>query len=176
MIQRKQTLYLLAIFALIIAMLFMPLATLTVGGTTPTTNIETAADGTILKSTVVGNSEVELNVWGIYTDGVRDTGLIFLTILVFVTVAVTFVNVFLYRRRWLQLRLCFAIGIMLVGILAFIGLYVYQLNSVATTQEFAAMNYSVSCLFPLLSLFLVWLAYRGVSADIALLRSLDRIR
>lgn len=175
MIQRKQSLYLLCAAILMIVMLFMPIATLTVGAGEKE-SIRTEADGSIVKTTIVADSNVELNVWGIYTDEKQDVPLVFLSILACLTAVVSFVNIFLYRRRGLQLRLCFVTGIMLIGILAFIGLYIYQLNGVAATQEFTAIRYSVADLFPLLAMLFVWLAYRGIVSDIALVRSLDRIR
>lgn len=177
MIQRKQSLHLLAIVALMVAMLFMPLATLTVGGSgTANEKIETATDGTITKTTIVSDSSVELNIWGLYADGVQVTPLVLFTIITFMTIAVAFVNIFLYRKRMLQLRLCFVLAILLIGILAYTGLYIYELHGVKDTQEFAAIKYSVVDLFPLVALVLTWFAYRGITTDIALLRSLDRIR
>lgn len=176
MIQRKQSIHLLLITGLLLAMLFMPLATINIGGSKPSETISTGEDGTITRTTIVQESNIELNVWGIYSDGVKDVPLVFMTILVFAAIAVSFFSIFLYKRRALQLRLCFVLGILLVGLIAYIGLYLYQLNGAAATQEFSAIKYSVSDLFPVLALVLVWFAYRGVASDISLIRSLDRIR
>lgn len=176
MIQRKQSLYLLAIFALMVTMLFMPLATLTVAGDNQEDKVETAADGSIIKTTFVAQSDIELNVWGVYTDGKKDVPLVFFAILTCLTTAVSFVTIFLYRKRMLQLRLCFVMAVMIIGMISYIGLYIYKLNSLAASQDFTAIKYSVADIFPLFALAFTWLAYRGITADIALLRSLDRIR
>lgn len=176
MIQRKQSLHLLLIVALMVAMLFMPMATMTVGADKAQEAVTTAADGTIIKTTVAASSNIELNVWGLYTDGKLEASLLYVTILTFAIIAVAFITIFLYRRRWLQLRLCFVLGVMLIGMLIFEGIYITKFISLAETQPLAAVKYSIADFFPLLGLVLVVFAYRGVTKDISLLRSLDRIR
>ncbi|CDN32489.1 hypothetical protein BN938_2419 [Mucinivorans hirudinis] len=157
-------------------MLFLPLATMDYTASTPGVELETAADGTITKTSTISQSTLELNVWGLYIDSAQHTELIYLTLLVFATAALSLVNILLFKRHWLQVRLCFVLAILLLGILLFEGMYIYKLQGIASTQPYAAVKYSVTLLFPALSLVLTWLAYKGVVRDIALLRSYERIR
>lgn len=172
MIQRKQTLHLLAIVALMVAMLFMPLATMTFAAKSTDQQAVMTIDG----SQSLTQSEVRLDVWGIYYDGQKDVSTTYLLVLVILTTVVAAVNIFLFKHRWLQLRLCFVLAIMQVGLIAFIVMYLLKLNSAAATDLTAAIRYSIVDLFPLFALFFTWMAYRGVVKDIALIRSLDRIR
>lgn len=162
MIQRKQTLFMLAIVALTVTMLFTPLATLT------------EFDSTVTTSSVIQN-EITLDVFGVYNNAQKEANVTSMTILVWLIIGVTFVNIFLYRKRLLQLRLCFVIGIMLVGLIAFEVMYIYKLYAIHL-EQMAPIRYSVIDLFPLFSLVCCYFAYRGVARDIMLIRSLDRIR
>ena len=99
-----------------------------------------------------------------------------MSVLVILSLAVAFVTIFLYRKRWLQVRLCFALAIMLLGIEAFIILYIYKLKDALDAMQSYAIKYSVADVLPVVALIFVYFAFRGISKDIALLRSLDRIR
>ena len=68
-------------------------------------------------------------------------------------------------------------AIMLLGIEAFIALYIYKLKEILDTMmRDYAVKYSVADVLPLVALVFVYFAFRGVSKDIALIKSLDRIR
>lgn len=175
MLQRKQTLYLLAVVALVVAMMFADLATLNMGGASGE-SLVTSSDGTITKTTMIEPVDIRLSVWGIYENGTKAVSTIYLSILVSLTAALAFATIFLYRKLWLQVRLCFCLAIMLLGMTAFFGLYIYELNQVAVVDPLYAIRYSVFDFFPILALVSVFFAYRGITSDIALLRSLDRIR
>lgn len=158
MIQRKQTLYLFGIAILSALLLFFPLCTLT--GIAP-------AGATVLSKDIV-----TFDIWGIHYSTGGGVNLIYLGILTSLTVAVAAVSVFLYRKRWIQVRLCFVLAILLVGIIAFELMYFYKLRDVAGYL----INFSVVMLAPLFALPMVYFAYKGIAKDIALLRSADRIR
>lgn len=180
MIQRIQTVYLLAIVALMAAMLFPTLATVTSlapAFSEPQRSVNTAADGTITSITQHPVSEtLTFDVWGISQETQMVYPTTYLAVLVILTIAVAFVSIFLYRRRWIQIRLCFALAIMLLGIESYIALYLYKLDSVMQSMGEYATKYSIFDLAPIGALILIYLAFRGISRDEALVRSLDRIR
>ncbi len=161
MLQRIQTVHLLVVVGLLTTMLFSTFATIRIAPALPAGTYEsTGADSTITR--VIGAPAVST---------------LYMAILVCLTLAVAFVTVFLYRKRWLQVRLCLALTVMLLGIEAFIILYLYKLRDMLETmhREYA-VDYSVTDLFPIIALLFVYFAYRGISKDIALIKSLDRIR
>jgi len=82
-------------------------------------------------------------------------------------------NIFLFRKRLLQIRLCIYNALLIVGFYVYFGVVVYMLQRQAADLSMG-MKFGLS--FPLVSLILDYLAFRGISADIALLRSIDRLR
>lgn len=180
MIQRVQTLYLLAVVALMAVMFFPNLATvttLTPADAQPSRSVTTAADGTITSITQNPvNETLMFNIWGIAQDSQMVVGTTYLAVLVIISLAVAFVTIFLYRHRWVQIRLCLALAIMMLGIEIFIGFYLYKLDSALSTITEHATKYSPMTLAPIAALILVYMAFRGISRDEALVRSLDRIR
>lgn len=162
MLQRKQTLYLLAATILTVVLLFANVYTLDVQSVD-----------------ALGVSSIEsykLGVWGVKLDGGGMFSTIYFGLLVSLTAALSFVTIFLYRKRWLQVRLCFAMMIMQVGILCFGAYYIYQMVITVPQATAVAYSYSTIVSFPVLSIIALVLAYRGVARDIALLASANRIR
>lgn len=175
MIQRKQTIFLIIALSLTVAMIFMPLVTSRV---TPSSLITTAADGTITKTSANIANEVVMNVWGLYYDGVKQVDFSYFLILIFLTNLAIIATILLYKRRLLQIKLCYITGIFFLGIMIFNGIYFYKLNEIFTISKdfLVASNYSLSLIFPIVSLVMVWFAYKGIVKDEALVKSLDRIR
>lgn len=174
MIQRKQTLYLLAVAILMATMLFLPLTTVVFSDTPGTTTDSTSL--AITKTTVLGSKTLVLNACGVYRDTKQEIPLIYLTALICIVAAASLVNIFLYKRRKLQQKICIAIALCVVSVIVFAAIYVNDLVQLAALSEGATIKYSVSMVFPLLSLTCLWLAYSGIKKDIELVRSLDRIR
>ncbi len=86
--------------------------------------------------------------------------------------ALAFVTIFLYKKRFLQLRLCIVNIILMLGMIVLMWLQVNHM-----TQELdAESQLKLSFCFPLVGIILTWLALRGIIKDIALLKSYDRIR
>lgn len=149
MIQRVQTLYLLAVAAL---MAFAAFATL---------------------GTFYGDGqEVILRSFGV-TDAATGEGFrtLPLAILVGISALLPFVNIFLYKNRWLQLRLCFAETVLLLGSQGFIVFYILRCAASSATWKFG-----VPAAFPLAALVLTILAIRSIVRDDRLVKSLDRLR
>lgn len=180
MLQRIQTVHLLIVVALMAVMFFPNYATVKMGAPLPAGTVETVgADSTITRVVVPAGVEEEItfNLWGIYQNGQKAVPTTYMAVLVVLTLVLAFATVFLYRKRWIQVRLCFAMAIMLLGIEAFIALYIYKLKEILDTMmRDYAVKYSVADVLPLVALVFVYFAFRGVSKDIALIKSLDRIR
>jgi len=175
MIQRKQTLFLLAIVGLLITMMLNPIAT---SFTPKSDSIKTGIDGSIIKTTVEHASNIELNTWALIYDGESQLPLTYMAILVCLAAATAAITIFLFKFRLLQIRLCYALAVFLVGIIAFIILYVVRLSTVIDSVPHVvyATKYSITAAFPLICLVLLWFAYRGIIKDESLVRSLNRIR
>ena len=95
-----------------------------------------------------------------------------LTSLVVISMVLNLVGLFLFKKRPLQMRLVgiasgVEFGVMLV--------LIYISNSLASSLG-AELHFAVRWIVPLLAAVFDVLAYRGISDDEALVRSLDRLR
>lgn len=106
---------------------------------------------------------------GMLVDGAFDvndhTGLIVLTVLVII---LSFVTIFLYNNRVLQMNLGKLNIVLLLGLIGLAG-YVFSTISVATSL-------GLGLVVPILVLILVFLANKNIQKDEKLVRSADRLR
>ena len=153
MLQRIQTVYLLIIVALTVALLFLPLAVLQSGDQLFTFD----ASGL---STMTKQPELIYPTWGLFA-------------LVIIVSLLAFVTIFLFKNRILQIRLCIFNAILMFGIY---GLFAFFTWIMKGQLETASMSFKFALSFPLVSLILDYLAIRNIGADEALVRSLDRLR
>lgn len=160
MIQRIQTVYMLASVIAILMLLLLPLATFLV----PEATYELNALG--IRSLTEGNT-TEVMGWSIF-------------LLLLIMLVTPLICIFLYKKRWLQLRFLIFSGVL---DLLYYGLYFYECHNYesmigawteAGTVE-VIYNYMLLAM-PALSLFCNVMAMRGVIHDIALLKSLERLR
>ncbi len=156
MIQRIQTLYLFLTFLMLLTLFFAPLANF------------------------VGGAELyTLTIWGFEASGASSIEPIptrHMGILAVIATALPLVTIFLYRFRWIQLRLCIVQMVLLVGLQAYFCLYLFGMLSVVNQLEVASTSYQLTDVIPLVGLVLTWLAFRGVVRDNNLIKSLNRIR
>lgn len=90
---------------------------------------------------------------------------------------VPLVTIFLFKNRFLQIRLCCAELVLLVGAQAFALWYAIRFDTIAESMGNAAMSQVCTpVLFPIVCIILVLMAIRGIVKDERLVRSLDRIR
>ena len=150
MIQRIQTLYLLAVAALAAVTLCTPL-------------MWTAVEG----------EQIRLGAFFITSgDGTVARTPYYLSVLLSLTCALPLVTIFLFRRRMLQIRLCAAEAVLLVGSAVMEAMiYWGPLGSRGGSSALLPASFA-----PLAALFFVWLAARANFRDEVLVRSLDRIR
>ncbi|MDL2310182.1 DUF4293 domain-containing protein [Parabacteroides sp. OttesenSCG-928-B22] len=152
MLQRIQTVYLLLVSLLFIALLFMPLTVITADQVY-------RFDVTGLNTTLP-EAELLFPTWGLFA----------LTALI---ALLAFVTIFLFKNRILQIRLSIFNALLMVGFYALVFYYVYNLKG---DMEGATVSIKFGLAFPLIALILDWLAIRNIGADEALVRSLNRLR
>lgn len=92
------------------------------------------------------------------------------------------VNIFLYKKRETQLSVLYAQYVLILGAVAYGVYYVWSMAGIfseSMSDKGIALLTSVpswTLALPLVALLMNFLAVRGVAGDIALLRSVDRIR
>ncbi|MBO5234818.1 MAG: DUF4293 domain-containing protein [Alistipes sp.] len=153
MIQRIQTLYLLIATALMAVTIFTPMAQF--------------FDGT---------QEYTLTAFALKdAAGVTAQPTIYMGILLALAGVLPFIVIFLFKNRQLQIRLCAAEIVLLVGSLVVMGIY-YYLSARLFDSVNGLGNLKLGVIMPLLSIVFVALATRAIFRDEVLVRSLDRIR
>lgn len=159
MIQRIQTVYMLACAVAILMMMLFPLASFQI----PEATFELSALGL---SSLTPELPFEQMGWPLF-------------LLLLIMLALPLINIFLYKKRKLQLRVL--IYVALIDLLYY-GMFFWQCSSY--TDQIATMTtgsvepaYSIlMLLMPALSAFCAIMAMRGVAYDMALLKSLEHLR
>lgn len=85
---------------------------------------------------------------------------------------VALITIFLYKKRMLQIRLSIFNIVLLLGLQ---GLTFYYITA-AKSELDAAYSFLLPFVFPVVAAILSFLAFRAISKDEALIRSLDRLR
>lgn len=152
MIQRIQTLYLLAACILCVATLCTPLAFFSTADGEPVATLYN------LWMTKEGSERV-FTYWALFA-------------LLLLVSTFSFTDIFLFRRRALQMRVASFSIILLVGWYLAYAAFVY-LFMTANQVEFRP-HWSVS--LPFAAIVLLYFAFRGIYKDEQLVRSLDRLR
>ena len=156
MIQRIQTLYLLAATVLMALAFFLPLMTF----------------GTIEGVATVYSYQV------VDAAGVVEALPWYLSFLFLLTMVLPLGTIFRFKKRLTQIRWCVVEIVLLVGVVLMEMLYAYRFNQLfsSLSPEVLASSYKVTMLFPLVSMLFVWLAMRAIFRDEMLVRAADRIR
>lgn len=155
MIQRIQTIYLL-VAALFAGLMFV----------VPMARFSTGAEAFTLTALGLRNAA-----------GETVQPVVYLTVLVAVAALLPLVTIFLYKRRFVQIRFCAAELVLLFGAGVVAGIYYYLCcRFFADYYEMSVHSMGAALLFPLAALVFDYLALRGVVRDEKLVRSLDRIR
>ncbi|MFR9504116.1 MAG: DUF4293 domain-containing protein [Rikenellaceae bacterium] len=156
MLQRVQTLYLLGATALMAIFFLNPMA------------IFSNSDGIFTLSAVgVKDSEGTLVYSAIYS-----------IIMLSLATLLPFVNLFLFKRRMLQVRLCVVQMVLTLGALIVSGVYFYLGNRFfgADTSDISISSIRIVCILPLFAIFLDYMALKAILRDELLIKSIDRIR
>ena len=150
MIQRIQTIYLLAVVALGVALVWQPVVQLV----TP----EEAEALEVWELSALGGAPLQ-GLWG----------LLLTTILIPV---LALVDIFLYKKRLLQARLNIFTIMLCLGYYGVLAIYIWQAK-LALGVEWHILPWAS---FPLVCLVLTLMATRRILKDEALVRAADRIR
>lgn len=153
MIQRLQTLYLF-LAALLVALLFIqPWAIVT-----------------------TSESTVRFSIFGACLSGDNPVCLFPLWPLAVVTglaALLSFVNIFLFRNRPLQMRVCRCTTVLIVALYLIGAIFLY---TVCHSLEGGTLRLQSSLLEPIVALVFNIMAFRRIRADERLVRSADRLR
>ncbi len=107
------------------------------------------------------------------TEAVNAEVLLPLSVLLSVITLSIFLNIFFFRSRKIQMKVCIYNIVMMLGL---IFLVYYYTEQVAEIHKPATVNYTFPMIFPIISSVLTFLAYKGIRNDEQVVRSLDRIR
>lgn len=151
MIQRKQTLFLLIAVVLNFLCLIFPIGEFIPRG--------------------VGVNPLMYNLW--IEDGQGSVSFASAPLfgILFLETIVSVVTIFRYNNRRQQIKFC-SLNILLLVLWYITYAIVFSLNSI----EDGDFKLHMVAIFPLISLILTMMAKRGVKADEALIRAVDRIR
>lgn len=150
MIQRKQTIFLLLALAALIVCLCLPIGKLT-------------------NSATLGAEVAVYNI-GLYTStGISAHPILFVDIVVIATL--TFIDVFLYKKRKLQMKIC-VVNI----ILCLVWYAYYAFMALSMFKGIGTFSMSFAICLPLVAIILLALARSGIKADEELIKSMSRIR
>jgi L-asparagine transporter-like permease len=156
MIQRVQSVYLLLVTGLLGLFLLIPYAELTLSE-----NQSLAFNSMSIKK-ISGNEDTE-----------KYKSTLPLFALVLITSFCSFLSIFLYSRRAMQIRICLLNGVLLV--LSLILMYIYY-SSTKSSFETIHHAFKIPAIFPFLGIILTFLAYRAIRHDEELVNSYNRLR
>lgn len=156
MIQRVQSVYLLLVTILMSFMLFSAYAEISL------------ADG---RNLTFQSYAITSSVGGKVMEAYRTTFL--LVLLIMVTGLLSFLNIFLFSKRIIQMRLCL-VSAALLGLMLII-MYVYY-SGARHALDVDRHVFRLSAIFPVVSILLNLLAYRNIHSDELLVNSYNRIR
>ncbi len=152
--QRIQTVYLLAAAALLGIFMINPLATFS------------------------SNMGVyTMSVFNIATaDGTSVSSLPHLLVITLLAALLPSINIFFYKKRMLQIRLCVVQMVLSLGALAIAGVYYHLSNRTFGAGVGGDASIRIVCALPIISIVFDYLALKAIFKDEVLIKSIDRIR
>lgn len=155
MIQRIQTVYLLGVAGLFIALLFLPPAVVRSGDVLYTFQV------TGLQTTTIP-TELVYPTWSLLA-------------IAAIIVMLSFFIIFSYKKRILQIRICIFNAILITGFCILFGIYLWIFSQLPNFSDMK-IHFRFWASFPFIALILTYLAIRNIGADEAMIRSLERLR
>jgi hypothetical protein len=156
MIQRKQSIYLLLVTIMMSFVLIRPYAELSL------------KDG----KTLVFHS-LTIKMYSNSQDYIKYRNSLPLFLVVVFAGALSFINIFYYHRRILQIRLCIINYILLISVLIIMFLYYYSLR---TEMDNIRHAFRLAGVYPIIGIIMNFLAYRAIQQDELLVASYNRLR
>lgn len=174
MIQRIQTLYLLLVVALGIALVWLPVvefvSTAVINDQTDNQAVET------IRTWQLKASGVSVSHWvqdtGVYNEPAPVQGIWGLLLATLIIPVLALVDIFLYKKRILQARLNIFTVMFCLGWYGVLFIYIWQAK-LAQGVEWYIMPWAS---IPLVCMILTLMATRAILKDEALVRAADRIR
>ena len=115
--------------------------------------------------------------YGIKRYVAENTNIIFytfpVTILTCVIGVISFINIFFYSNRNLQMRICLYNILLLIGLMVLIYFYFVVIRKKLNISEH---TFKISIVFPIISVILTLLSLKGIRRDEALVKSYERLR
>ena len=152
MLQRSQTLFLLGVFILTLFLLTGPIARFTLGGSE-----------FLLRYTGLFNADgekMELATWP-------------LSAIFIISLALAFLDIFLYRNRMRQMRIAIFLILLNAGMLGMMFFFTTQAKG---QLEGALLLYQWRFIVPPVCMILLYFAFRRIRRDELLVKAYDRIR
>ena len=153
MIQRIQTIYLSIAVILTSALFYTKLVTLSTKDT-----LYTMFYNGVFTGETAGGGPV--------------MGMLAFTILLYVSILIGVITIFMYKKRLLQIR----IAALNIGLQIGLTALIYFFAKTAGRELDAVYSFHYSMVFPLISVVLLIMAIKAIGKDEALIRSMDRIR
>jgi len=151
MIQRIQTLFLIAILVLSGLMLTGDLLKMD-NGTGTLFTISFAGLGE-------GGGKIIQRLWP-------------LSVIMVIVPLLSLIAIFLFKKRRLQMRVTMLVLLLSIGTLILGAFYVFMFDK----KIGITVLWQIKAVFPLISAILAWLAYRSILKDDLMVRSYDRLR
>jgi len=152
MLQRSQTLFLLAVFLLSLLMLAGPIARFTLDGSEFVLKHSGLFDA--------NNEKLEMATWP-------------LSVLFIAVAVLAFLNIFLYRHRMRQIRIAIFLILLNAGALGMMFFYTYMAK---IRLEGALVLHQWRFIVPPICMILLYFAFRRIRRDELLVKAFDRIR
>ncbi len=95
-----------------------------------------------------------------------------LSVLIAIVPLLTLISIFLYKRRKWQMRAVMLILLLSLGTFILGAFYVFMFDRKINIT----LLWKIKALFPLINAILAWLAYRSILKDDLLVKSYDRLR
>ncbi|WP_329905239.1 DUF4293 domain-containing protein [Porphyromonas pogonae] len=150
--QRVQTLWLLLAGALMTLLLFFPIALF----------IDPTGTGYVLDAIGIHNSasgQIVQSTWALF-------------VLDAIIVLLSFVTIFLYKKRVLQIRISIFNILVIIGYIIYAGIISYRFTQ--AIQGSFGIKFWLA--IPIISIVSLYLAVRNIGADEALVRASNRLR
>lgn len=172
MIHRIQSIYLLVVSVLMLFLLVLPIAEIAVERKEAISEKETADAKEIVIYKNYGaviysqdKAKTFFSTWPV-------------TALTCIIGLISFINIFLFTTRMLQIRICIFNILLLVGLSGLTYYYFTAIKKQIIISNLAIIEHTfdISVVFPVISIVFTFLAYRGIRKDELLVRSYERLR
>lgn len=172
MIQRIQTLYLFVVVVLFATMVATPLLDFKINNVKldienkeqAKPDVKLTKDVKVYQMTYKGIVDKESG------DMLISTSLV--TLYEVIVAVIALITIFLYKKRTSQIKLTIFNMVLQVGFYVVVAVYMYTAYKYANTD----FDFHLPIVFPLISLILSYLAFRAITKDELLVKSLGRVR